>query len=453
MGRWLDAARLLLALAGLPTLATLSASAEAAGRPKVIIMTDIGQDPDDQQSLVRTLLYANSIDIRGLIATYIPRDRPVQPGLINAVIDAYGRDLPFLRQHSGSYPSAEALRAVVRAGLDDNGRIGDGYDTPGSDLIVAEVDAASNSSPVWVLAWGGSRELAQAVHKVRTTRTGSQLGAFLAKLKVYTIGWSQYSAEPARYLETYAKKLFWIASEEHDGSRTGTFRGMYLTGDRSMQDADWCKANINAWGALGAMYPLNTTEKAMKEGDTPSLLHLLPIGLNDPLRPEQGGWGGRYVKEGYHGMSAMFTSDDELDELGGTADRRHSVARWRLAFQSDLAARMRWTETSYANANHPPNASLVGASRRTVASGGQLTLDARTSSDPDRDALRYRWWIYEEAGTPGVVGTFSSSTAALTTLTAPSVSRTSTMHVILEVTDSGTPALTRYRRAIVTVTP
>jgi purine nucleoside permease len=87
MGRWLNAGRL-LALACLPTLAALAVPAEAASRPKVIIMTDIGQDPDDQQSLVRTLLYANSIDIRGLIATYIPRDRPVQPGLITATIDA-----------------------------------------------------------------------------------------------------------------------------------------------------------------------------------------------------------------------------------------------------------------------------------------------------------------------------------------------------------------------------
>lgn len=450
MRRWLDAARMLLVLACLPPLA---ASAEAASRPKVIIMTDIGQDPDDQQSLIRALLYANSIDIRGLIATYIPRDRPVQPGLITATLDAYGQDLPFLSQHMPGYPSADALKAVVRAGLDDNSKVGDGYDTPGSDLIVAEVDAASNGSPVWVLAWGGSRELAQAVHKVRTTRTGSQFAAFIAKLRVYTIGWSQYSPEPARYLETYAPKLFWIASEEHDGSKSGTFRGMYLTGDRSMQDAAWCKANVTAWGALGARYPLNTTEKALKEGDTPSLLYLLPVGLNDPAQPTQGGWGGRYAKEGYHGTSGMFTSANQKDRLGGTLDRRHSVARWRQAFQSDFAARIRWTETSYANANHPPNASLTGSARKTVASGGQLTLDARRSNDPDRDALSYRWWIYEEAGTPGVVGTFSSSTSALTTLNAPSVSQTSTMHVILEVTDAGTPPLTRYRRAIVTVTP
>ena len=38
-----------------------------AQNPRLIVTTDIGQDPDDQQSMVRLLHYANEFDIEGII--------------------------------------------------------------------------------------------------------------------------------------------------------------------------------------------------------------------------------------------------------------------------------------------------------------------------------------------------------------------------------------------------
>src|ERR1700687_5534492 len=38
-------------------------------RPRVIVMTDIANEPDDQMSLVRFLLYSNQFDVEGLVAT------------------------------------------------------------------------------------------------------------------------------------------------------------------------------------------------------------------------------------------------------------------------------------------------------------------------------------------------------------------------------------------------
>lgn len=41
-----------------------------AQKPRVVVMTDISYDePDDKQSLVRFLLYANEFEVEGLIAT------------------------------------------------------------------------------------------------------------------------------------------------------------------------------------------------------------------------------------------------------------------------------------------------------------------------------------------------------------------------------------------------
>ena len=43
--------------------------ATAAERPRLAVLTDIGGDPDDQQSLVRLLVYANELEIEALIAS------------------------------------------------------------------------------------------------------------------------------------------------------------------------------------------------------------------------------------------------------------------------------------------------------------------------------------------------------------------------------------------------
>ena len=51
------------------TLGGLAADAHAAVKPRLLVLTDIGGDPDDQQSMIRLLLYANEFDFEGLIAT------------------------------------------------------------------------------------------------------------------------------------------------------------------------------------------------------------------------------------------------------------------------------------------------------------------------------------------------------------------------------------------------
>src|SRR6187549_2387107 len=59
-------------------------------KPRLIVLSDIGNEPDDQMSMVRLMLYSNEIDIEGLIATTSTwlKDYP-QPEYLRAVLDAY----------------------------------------------------------------------------------------------------------------------------------------------------------------------------------------------------------------------------------------------------------------------------------------------------------------------------------------------------------------------------
>jgi hypothetical protein len=83
-----------------------------------------------------------------------------------------------------------------------------------------------------------------------------------------------------------------------------------------------------------------------------------------------------------------------------------------------------------------------------------VSLSAKGTTDPDGDALTYRWWQYQEAGTYDGSVEIGDAGKQEASLKVPSdASRGETIHVICEVTDTGTPPLTRYQRVIVSVAP
>jgi len=69
--------------------------------------------------------------------------------------------------------------------------------------------------------------------------------------------------------------------------------------------------------------------------------------------------------------------------------------------------------------------------------------------------MSYWWFQYREAGTYKGNVSFRPYSPNLYDLpvTAPMVDSQKTIHFILRVTDKGTPALSRYKRVIVTVVP
>ena len=93
---------------------TLAAPAFAAEKPRLLVLTDIGGDPDDQQSLIRLLVHANEFDIEGLIASAsgIPGElkaEVVKPELIRDTVTAYGKVQPNLVKHHPGFPTEKAL--------------------------------------------------------------------------------------------------------------------------------------------------------------------------------------------------------------------------------------------------------------------------------------------------------------------------------------------------------
>lgn len=453
-------------------------SLHAADKPRVLVLTDIENEPDDAMSMVRFLVYSNQWDVEGLVATTsVHQKKKVAAWRIKEIVGAYGKVWDNLEKHEPGFPTAEKLLSVIAEGRADYGMnaVGEGMDSAGSELIIKAVDR-DDPRPLWVQVWGGPNCLAQALWKVQKTRTAAELERCVAKLRVYTIS-DQDDSGP--WLRKTFPKLFYITSPGtslgsayHFATWSGIsgdrFHGRFVGADFTMVDNPWLDEHIRTKGPLGAQYP---QWEYLMEGDTPSFLCLINNGLNVPEKPNWGSWGGRYEfytppphKRLLEPETRPFWTDAD-DEVLGMDGHWHTsnhatIWRWRTAYQNDFSARMDWTIKPYAEANHPPVPKLDHAAELTAKQGDRIQLSAKASSDPDGDALSYEWIYYPEVGTftmsgatSGMPLTIDHADQAEASFEVPKkrVLRTGTMHIILAVTDKGSPPLTRYQRVIVEV--
>jgi hypothetical protein len=86
-----------------------------------------------------------------------------------------------------------------------------------------------------------------------------------------------------------------------------------------------------------------------------------------------------------------------------------------------------------------------------VKSGQRVALSAAGTHDPDGNAVSYRWFLYQEAGTFRGDVRIEDAAAPQAWFVAPQVTEPAWLHVILEVWDDGQPRLCSYRRIVVTV--
>ena len=273
-----------------------------AGRPRVVIVSDIGNEPDDQMSLVRLLLYSNEIEIEALVASTSTWQRTVvHPETMHALIRAYGQVRPNLLLHAKGWLAAEDLDGRVFAGQPEYGVAGTGAarTSEGAQAIIRAVDR-DDSRPLWICVWGGANTLAQALLQVRATRSQGEMEKFVAKLRVYSIS-DQDDAGP--WIRREFPSLFYIVQpstqngeEYYYATWTGISGDIYYrncagAAFRTVTN-EWLDANIRGKGPLGKVYPRFAF---IMEGDTPSFLGLIDNGLNAWRRPDWGGWGGRYI--------------------------------------------------------------------------------------------------------------------------------------------------------------
>lgn len=455
---------------------------EHVEKPRIIVLTDMGADPDDRQSLVRFLLYANQMDIEGLVATTsVWRKDNIKPEFILNILDRYEQVQPNLLKHEAGYPTAKALRKVVKNGLSAYGMqaVGEGKSSPASDWIIQQLENG-DERPLWISVWGGVNVLAQALYTLEQEKTSAELQRLVSKLRVYAISDQDDSAT---WVREHFPDLFYIVSPG-DGYLQATWSAIMTVVegiDNSTISNDWLANNIQqGHGPLGAVYP--DIAWGM-EGDTPAFLSLINNGLNVPEQPNWGGWGGRYelrtptlesIADGHSELTPEPVTRPIWTDTTDTwtpfvtkahgrplqkgeltvSDNHVSLWRWREDFQNDFAARMDWTVMSYEEANHAPVPALTHSDRITVRSGEMVTLDAGASSDPDGDSLSYLWFNYPEAGSyQTAIPIAGADNVHHARFKAPEVTEPVTAHFILRLSDKGEPKLSRYQRVIVTIVP
>ena len=282
------------------TTRTANGGALTGHRYRVVVSTDIGgTDPDDFQSMVHLLAYADCLDIEGLLSS------PYGPGRkedILRVIDCYDRDYANLKTYSNCYPTPDALRAITKQGETERAPYaGVRRSTEGSHWIV-DCARRDDPRPLYVLVWGGIEDLAQALHDAPD---------ILRKLRVYWIGGpnKKWGPDVFQYVVTHHPRLWIIESN-------ATYRGWFTGGNQSGQwgNEAFVSLNIAGKGALGDFFV--SKKGYIKMGDTPSVGWLLKGAPDDPSKP---GWGGRFVRaweRPYSRFERMTTKGDRMEVFG-----------------------------------------------------------------------------------------------------------------------------------------
>ncbi|KNG90133.1 cellulose-binding protein [Aspergillus nomiae NRRL 13137] len=373
-------------------------------KPRVFVLSDISNEPDDAQSLVRYLTYSNQFQTEGIVATTSTwMKNETDPEAMYDIIDAYEKVVDNLNHHApadSQYPSAEHMRSLVRAGSPLFGMAAlapNATFSAGAELLLDRIQATTNSSsPLWVLAWGGTNVLAQALVKLHKDNSPEKAAALRQNLRIYTISDQDDTAPGCAN-----------SGQTCSGSTPSTAGTSTACPPGTLVSKAWIKENLQI-GTLGAAYP---DVAFTMEGDTPSFLYLIQNGLGVSEHPEYGSWGGRYqlVTPNQHGLGFRHYADVQDQVVGLNGDtfksNKATIWRWRDAYQHDFAARMRWTLTDdVTKANHHPLVKVNGSSGLEPVdvygvAGSEVIVDAGESVDPDGDELTFNWIYYPEPST------------------------------------------------------
>ena len=291
----------------------------AGQRPRVIVSTDVGgSDPNDFQSMVHVLVYADVFDIEGLIASPPHRGRASH---ILEVIDAYEKDYASLKRHSDRYPTPHALRKLTKQGaIDPAPKAGFSKPTEGSRWII-ERAKAKNTRPLHILVWGSITDVAQAVHDEP---------AIKKTIRVYFISsWNRRQDTAARDYLVHKHRDLWLIEADT------TFRGMYMGGrqDGDLGNRAFVARHVKGHGALGELFVRKKAD--IKMGDTPSVLYLLRGNPEDPTAEH---WGGAFAATGHGPHYWTDSREPKLRERGRWGAK--TVSKWRVDYLRDWQARM-----------------------------------------------------------------------------------------------------------------
>ncbi len=275
-------------------------------KPRVIISTDIGgTDPDDNQSMIHYLMYADQFQTEGLISSPYGEGRKDD---ILQMIDLYEKDLPKLKGH-GDFPDADYLRSVTKQGaLEAYHAKGWSEPTEGSRWIIQKAKE-DNEAPLWVLVWGGLEDVAQALHDAPE---------IAERIRVYWIGGpnKKWSVHSYLYMARNFPDLWMIEANS-------TYRGWFddKASTEAMKNEAFYHNFMKGNGDLGTDF-INYYKGSIKMGDTPSVAYLLEGNPNDPAGKS---WGGSFTRLPYSAFRTFSSHTTTADTVP-----TYSVIEWEF---------------------------------------------------------------------------------------------------------------------------
>jgi hypothetical protein len=481
-----------------------STSAPTTKKVRTIVTTD--GEVDDVDSFIRLLLYSNDMDIVGLVYSssqwhykgdgngtlftsemdytakrYGERTELRWPGMqwMQKYIGEYAKVYENLKQHDGNYPSPEKMLSIIRVGnIDFEGEMS--KNSPGSDLIKS-ILLDADSTPVYLQIWGGTSTVARALKSIEDEFSEKAEWNSIAKKisdKAIIYAVLDQDATYRKYVSQKWPNIKVFYNSDQFWSFAYFWPRVVPTELQSYLDGEWFSKNIIAdHGPLLASYftwgdgrqiegdPEHThgsLDEAKKfkrqqydfisEGDSPAYLFLLDVGLRSTEDPSYGGWGGRLVRSS---QNPRRWEDGKLVTDYNPSTKKEETTypqvRWINVIQNDFAARADWCVKSYDSANHHPIVSIEGNPNISAKPGDKIIVQAK-AKDPDNNKLNFVWWHYKEAGSyPQQIDLTNNQNSDLSFTIPPDAKLGQTIHVILQVTDDGTPNLTRYQRVIITI--
>lgn len=469
-----------------------------ADRPRLIVLADMGNEPDEEQQMIHLIMCSNEIQLEGLIAVtgkFLRPDseeefkRRLYPELFHGLIDAYAKVYPNLQLHAAGWHTPDYLHSIVATGQSGYGiaATGEGKSSEGSQQIIS-VLTRSDPRPVHVVINAGSNTLAQALRDYRSSHSPEEMSAFVAKLRVFE---NQAQDDAGAWICHEFPDIHWIRSRNQTRAYGGpndkdlgphNWKPYAYTPEGQHE---WARNNVvNGHGALGEIYPKRiyaSTLHFIEGGGTTPWMGLVASGLTDPSEPSWGGWSGRYSIEKvlnvpspfadivaeekasfpYYSYTDQLVKDCWTDPEDGKVyeDSFAPVWHWRQAMWNDFKARMDWCVQPFEKANHPPVAMLNGDNSNSIIKlyakpGEVMKFNASGSTDPDKDNLNYSWWIYPEAGQKpyGKALPIKKQFAEKVKFVVPANASGKELHLILEVWDqSKIVPLVDYRRVVIKV--
>lgn len=403
-------------------------------KPRTVITTD--GEVDDMNSVIRFLLYANEVDLAGIVLTsstyhYAGDEKAgIKPyrwtgtEWLQEYINAYEKIYPNLSVQADGYPTPDYLRSITKVGNIKN--VGEMDEVTEGSESLKKLFLDDDNRKLYIQTWGGTNTTARALKSIEEEYSNtSQWEAIQKKINeklvIYIIldqddSYSNYIAEKWPNIQIINdRSSFWhfaYAWKYHTDKVNSLLQGSFMYpniksehGDllskyALMGDGNYLKGELDEEQRGTDDYlqknPQYSKYDFISEGDSPSFLYLINNGLRSLENPTYGGWGGRF---GVTSDKLWQNNVLDYDPYTNQYEGEYSLMRWFDDIQNDFAARADWcVAKTYKDANHAPSLTVREGVDLKLAPGEKITLHAN-GFDPDGNKLSYKWWHYGEADT------------------------------------------------------